>query len=180
MNRFIVTAIAVLLATAAIAQNTETEDRVVIEKKGRSVVFTEQVPKEYTGYDSPWHYAHAVRAGDFVYISGLVIGASGDDELPISADRFREHTERAFVAIERYLATADASIDDTVKINTFHVLDGKSTELGIDEQALIIAETRAKYAGEPHSAWTAVGTSGLFSPRGIVEIELVAYAPLKK
>jgi hypothetical protein len=42
----------------------------------------------------------------------------------------------------------------------------------------VIAETKAKYAVEPHPAWTAVGTTGLFSPRGIVEIEMVVYAPL--
>ncbi len=149
----------------------------VIERDGRSVTFTEDVPSEHTGYDSPWHYAHAIRAGDFVYISGVIIGARHDEELPISNERFREEAETVFEIIERYLATADASLKDVVKINTFHVLDGKVTQLTIDQQALVIAETRDKYGVEPHPAWTAVGTTGLFSPRGIVEIEMVVYAP---
>ena len=171
--------IVALLSTAAFGQDVESGARkVVIENDGRTVTFTDDVPQERTGYDSPWHYSHAIRAGDFVYISGVIIGANGNDSLPISTDRFREHTERVFALIQSYLSTADASLASIVKINTFHVLDGRNTSLTIDEQALIIAETNAKYAVEPHPAWTAVGTSGLFSPRGIVEIEMVAYAPL--
>jgi hypothetical protein len=50
-------------------QEAETGARTVIESGGRTVIFTEAVPKERTGYDSLWHYAHAIRAGDFVYIS---------------------------------------------------------------------------------------------------------------
>ena len=173
MCRLIAVATALMLSSTAAAQESET----VIESGGRAVTFTGTVPKENTGYDSPWHYSHAIRAGDFVYISGIVIGAHPDDSLPISKDRFREYTESAFETIERYLASADASLKGMTKINTFHVLDGKNTSLTIDEQALVIAETKSKYAVEPHPAWTAVGTSGLFSPRGIVEIEMVVYAP---
>ncbi|MEO1203593.1 MAG: Rid family hydrolase [Pseudomonadota bacterium] len=167
----------ILLSTAATAQKAQTGAGTVIESGGRSVSFTEAVPKERTGYESPWQYAHAIRAGDFVHISGVIIGAGDDDDLPIAKDRFREHTERAFETIQDYLATADASLEGMVKINTFHMLDGKNTSLTMAEQALVIAETKAKYAVEPHPAWTALGTSGLFSPRGIVEIEIVVYAP---
>ena len=176
MNRFLLSATAVLLSAHAAAGDTDT----VVESDGRSVTFTDEVPRERTGYDSPWHYAHAVRAGDFVYISGVVVGASQDDELPISREEFRERMEGALAAIQRFLETAGASLGQVVKINTFHVLDGKSTALTIDEQALVIAEANAKYAVEPYPAWTAVGTSGLFSPLGIVEIEMVAYAPLQE
>ena len=174
----ILTAIVVLLSTAATGQEMEAGVGIVIENGGRAVSFTNDVPKEHTGYDSPWHYAHAIRAGDFVYISGVIVDADGDDSLPISKDRFRERTESVFETIQHYLSTADASLEGMVKINTFHVLDGKNTSLTIDEQALVIAETKAKYSVEPHPAWTAVGTTGLFSPRGIVEIEIVVYAPL--
>jgi len=180
MYKSVVTVVAVMLTTAVAGQEVESGAVEVIESGGRSVTFTEDVPKVRTGYDSPWQYSHAIRAGDFVYISGIVIGASRDDNLPISKERFREYTEQAFEGIERYLSTADASLEGMVKINTFHVLDGNSTTLDIAEQALVIAETKAKYAVEPHPAWTAVGTTGLFSPRGIVEIEMVVYAPLER
>ncbi|MBT8085777.1 MAG: hypothetical protein HKN35_06525 [Woeseia sp.] len=178
MHKFFASAVAILLTSCATSQEAPGDTRLVIESNGRSVTFTDDITRERTGYDSPWHYAHAIRAGDFVYISGIVVSAANDDSLPISKARFREHTERAFEAIERYLATADASLAGMTKINTFHVLDGKNISLAIDEQALVIAETKAKYAVEPHPAWTAVGTTGLFSPRGIVEIEMVVYAPL--
>ena len=178
MHKSVTTALVVLLSVTAIGQEPGPGTSTVVESGGRIVTFTEAVPREYTGYDSPWHYSHAIRAGDYVYISGVIIGADDEESLPISKDRFREHTERAFEALCRYVATAGASLEDVIKINTFHVLDGRNTSLTIDEQALVIAETRAKYSVEPHSAWTAVGTSGLFSPRGIVEIEMVLYAPL--
>lgn len=177
MRTLVTVTAGVVIAAAAISQEVDTAGRTVIENGGRSVTFTEAVPNEHTGYDSPWHYSHAIRAGDFVYISGIVIGAHPDDTLPISKERFRELTESTFELIQRYLATADASLEGMVKINTFHVLDGKNTALAIDEQALVIAETKARYAVEPHPAWTAVGTTGLFSPRGIVEIEMVVYSP---
>lgn len=178
MQRYLIAMFAILVSTVAAGQEAKTGPRTVIESGGRTVTFTEAVPQEHTGYNRPWHYAHAIRAGDFVYISGIVIAAPPDDTLPISKERFRELTERTFETIQRYLATADASLAGMVKINTFHVLDGKNTSLTIDEQALVIAETKTKYAVEPHPAWTAVGTTGLFSPRGIVEIEMVVYAPL--
>jgi len=30
----------------------------------------------------------------------------------------------------------------------------------------------------PHPAWTAVGTSGLIRENGIVEVQMIAYAPI--
>jgi len=169
--------VAIAALTLSVSAAAEESRNTVIESDGRSVAFTADVPRDRTGYDSPWHYAHAVRAGDFVYISGVIIGASRDDELPISHDTFRKRTEEALAAIQRFLETADASLGQVVKINTFHVLDGMATELTIDQQALVIAKVNGEYAVEPYPAWTAVGTTGLFSPRGIVEIEMVAYAP---
>ncbi|MDJ0792844.1 MAG: Rid family hydrolase [Woeseiaceae bacterium] len=168
---------AVLFVSAGASADEHGAGKRVIERDGRSVTFTDEVPVEHTGYDSPWHFSHAIRAGDFVYVSGVIIGARHDEELPISKERFREETETVFEIIDRCLNTADASLEDVVKINTFHVLDGETTKLTIDQQALVIAETRARYGVEPHPAWTAVGTTGLFSPRGIVEIEVVVYAP---
>ncbi len=178
MNKSLILIATVLLAGQVVAQEPDASVRTVIENGGRSVVFTKDVPRERTGYDSPWHFSHAIRAGDFVYISGVIVSARQDESLPIPRERFRERTEEIFEYIEASLQSADASLEGMVKINTFHVLDGKTTDLRIDEQALVIAETKAKYAVEPHPAWTAVGTTGLFDPRGIVEIEMVIYAPL--
>ena len=177
MYKSLVLSAVALFAGQAIAGESARPARIVIENGGRSVVFTEDIPRERTGYDSPWHFSHAIRAGDFVYISGVIISARPDESLPMSRERFRESTEEVFERLQKVLESADANLEGMVKINTFHVLDGKTTDLRIDEQALIIAETKAKYAVEPHPAWTAVGTSGLFAPRGIVEIEMVVYAP---
>ena len=76
MYKFFVTVIVVLLSAAASGQEAERGARTVIESGGRSVTFTDKVTREHTGYGSPWQYAHAIRAGDFVYISGVVIDAA--------------------------------------------------------------------------------------------------------
>ena len=77
MRKFPATAIAALLSAVAVGQETDPEIETVIESGGRSVTFSEAVRKEHTGYDSPWRFSHAIRAGDFVYISGVIIGARG-------------------------------------------------------------------------------------------------------
>ena len=177
MHKLLILAMTIMFVTDLAAKDAEAETKTVIESGGRTVTFTDEIKREHTGYDSPWHYAHAIRAGDFVYVSGVIIGAASDDELPISKERFRESTERVIEYIQKALATADVNLEGLTKINTFHKLDGKITSLTIDEQALVIAKSLAKYTNEPHPAWTAVGTTGLFSPLGIVEIEVVVYAP---
>jgi enamine deaminase RidA (YjgF/YER057c/UK114 family) len=187
MRKLIALMMLALITTAVAAEDVESVQPAApatnaaperIERDGLSVTFTGAAPRNRTGYDTPWHYSAALRAGDFVYLSGTIIGAAPGDTLPLSRERFRESTEAAFERMERYLAAADASLAGLAKINTFHVLDGKVTEMAIDEQALVIAEVKQSYTEEPHPAWTAVGTSGLFAPLGIVEIEVVVYAPL--
>ena len=94
MSKFVaVLALTYSLSLTTLAQQTTPEPR-TIENGGRSVTFTNGVTSFNTGYDSPWGFSHAIRAGDFVYISGIIIGARDDDELPLTKERFREHTER--------------------------------------------------------------------------------------
>jgi hypothetical protein len=40
-------------------------------------------------------------------------------------------------------------------------------------------EVKAEFMPAPHPAWTAVGTSGLIREAGIVEVQMIAYAPMR-
>jgi enamine deaminase RidA (YjgF/YER057c/UK114 family) len=44
----------------------------------------------------------------------------------------------------------------------------------------ILAAARPAAPAQAHPAWTAVGTTGLLATDGVVEIQMIAYAPRKK
>ncbi len=130
-------------------------------------------------YDGPYQFAPAVRAGDFIYFSGTVAGAFGA-ETPIGADAFKADIRARFVSLGQILEAANASFEDVIKITTFHVFDSPHTTLSKIEQVRAVADVKAEFIKAPFPAWTAVGTTELFPDRGLVEIELIAYAPLEK
>jgi enamine deaminase RidA (YjgF/YER057c/UK114 family) len=63
-------------------------------------------------------------------------------------------------------------------INSFH--DWSAPEFQGDRMSQFIAfrEVKAEFMPSPYPAWTAVGTSGLIREAGIVEVQMIAYAPL--
>ena len=78
------------------------------------------------------------------------------------------------------MAAGGASLKQTVKIRTFHVFDSEWITIPKTEQILAVGEVKDEFIGEPHPAWTAVGSTALFPDKGLVEIEVVVYAPLDK
>lgn len=109
------------------------------------------------------HYSHAVRAGDFVYISGVPGGrrASEDSDEPGFI--------RAFEGVRASLQAAGADWDDVIEMTTYHV--------DLPGQFETFAHVRDRYVREPYPAWTAIDVDRLFPDHGTVEIRVVAYAP---
>lgn len=126
-------------------------------------------------YDGRYNFSPGFRAGDFVFLSGVVAGAR--DAEPLSRDAFKASVRRGFESIQKTLAAAGGSIEDVVKIRTFHVFDSPLITIDKRDQVLAIAEVKNEFIPEPHPAWTAVGTTALLPDRGLVEIEVVAYSP---
>jgi len=131
-------------------------------------------PGAQRNYDQ-YKFAPARRAGDFVYISGVIAGPYGGDARDSAA--LTDQTRRAFRSIEQMLKASGASFADVVMINTFHVWDGPGFKGTRDEQFAAIAKAKDEFMGPPHPAWTAVGTTGLLADDGVVEIQMIAYAP---
>lgn len=123
-------------------------------------------------------YAPARRAGDFLYISGVIAGPRGGAERDGPA--FTEQSRRAFRVIEATLKAEGLTFADVVMINTFHVWDGPGFKGTRDEQFAAFAKAKDEFMSAPHPAWTAVGTTGLLADDGVVEIQMIAYAPRKK
>lgn len=144
----------------------------LIPSPGGEVAVTSEA--QLTAYTS-WHYAPARRAGDYVYISGVVIGRKPSE--PNTPASFKAQARLAFRRIELLLKAFDVGFRDVVMINSFH--DWSAPEFGGDRMAQFDAlrEVKDEFISKPYPAWTAVGTSGTIRAEGIVEIQIIAYAP---
>jgi enamine deaminase RidA (YjgF/YER057c/UK114 family) len=134
-------------------------------------------PGDRESYDR-FNYAPIRRAGDHLYISGVIIGSAPD--APKTRETFKEGARRALRYLRNRLAAFDATFDDVVMINSFH--DWTAEEFKGDRLAQLNAlnEAKREFMKAPHPAWTAVGTSGLLAPGGVVEVQMIAYKPLKR
>ncbi|WP_425408712.1 Rid family hydrolase [Hyphococcus sp.] len=123
-----------------------------------------------------WGYAGAYRAGDYVYLSGVVAGAWGGE--PMDDAAFRENLRQVFKRADDVLGAADASLEDVVEIISFHVWG--SPMFSGDKRAHMeaLAEVKREFMPAPHPAWSAIGVSELLPNNGVVELRMVAYAPL--
>ena len=161
---FLATAAALVLAAPASAQ----VDR--IPSSGGEVIIPGP-PFAPAYYE--FGYAPARRVGDTLYVSGVIIyRAEGEGN---DAAAFEAQVRRGFRTLVMTLKAAGASFADVAKVNSYHVWDGPNFTGAPMEQWEVIKRVRSEFIGEPHSAWTAVGTTGLLVPNGIVEIELIAH-----
>jgi len=135
------------------------------------------VPAMQHSYDE-WKFAPARRVGDFLYISGVIAGpmkGEGRD-----ADAFKAQVRRTFGWLRQTLAAEGLTFADVAMINTFHVWNGPGFTGTRDEQFAAFSAVKDEFMSAPHPAWTAVGTTGLLSDTGVVEIQMIAYAPQKR
>ena len=164
-------------AGSALAQDQKTESLNVTGHGKTAINATERQKKSW--YDGSLHFSPAVRAGDYIFISGQVAGAFGSDK-PVGKKAFQQSVRRAFNDIKETRAAGGANINSVVKIRTFHVFGSPWITLSKHEQVAAVAEVKNEFIGEPHAAWTAVGVTALYPDKGLVEIEVVAYAPQRE
>lgn len=163
---------ALLLAMPAAAQ--EAYPKVIPAPGGNVVVPTASAQAAMDGY----HYAPARRAGDHVYISGVIVGRLEGGGKDVAA--FQARARRIFTYIDTMLKAEGASFADVVLINSFHVWNSPDFDGDMAAQFAALSAVKDEFMVPPYPAWTAVGTTGLLDPHGIVEIQMIAYAPVKK
>ncbi len=110
----------------------------------------------------PFH--PAVRAGDFVFLSGQV---AKDEAGNMVEGTIEVETHATIKACQRILALADCTLDDVVKVTTF-LQDAR--DFGRYNGVF------KEYFPEGRLARTTVEARAVISTR--IEIELVAYKPL--
>lgn len=165
-------AIAFIATSAAQAQPTAPTYPRLIPAPGGEVVIP--VAGFQHAYDTI-KFAPARRAGDYLYISGVIAGPAGAPERDAAA--FTAQVRRAFKLIEATLRAEGLTFADVAMINTFHVWDGPGFKGTRDEQFAAFSKAKDEFMAPPYAAWTAVGTSGLLADDGVVEIQMIAYAP---
>ncbi len=123
----------------------------------KQVISTDQAP----GAIGP--YSQAVRAGDFVYLSGQIPLDPATMEV-VTGD-FRDRAVRVFTSLEAVTRAAGGALEDVVKLNIY------LTDLG---QFATVNEVMSEFLDEPYPARAAVGVASL--PKGVdIEIEGVVY-----
>lgn len=154
MKHFLIAAaLSVFVAGSSFAQDTKTNAPRVVPEASQATYNT-------------FHYAPAVRAGDTIYLSGIVAGLAGNQSETNPAD-VEAAFDRAFESIGVILTAAGADWSHVVEMTTFH------TEL--IPQIGPFTASKDKYLKAPYPAWTAIDVDRLYPERGLVEIKIIAY-----
>lgn len=138
-----------------------------VTEAGRPAVRQSIVPAMAQRAYDDLHFSPAVRAGDYVFLSGVVAGLPADrrgDAAAVDAAY-----DQAFRIVGMVLAEADADWSDVIEITTYH------TDLPAQFEAF--SRVKDRYVPEPYPAWTAIDVDRLLPDDGIVEIRVIAYAP---
>ena len=111
-------------------------------------------------------YSSAVRAGDFILVSGTVgtMNAQGNPVEGIEAQ-----TKQCLENIQQVLQAASSSLSDVVKVTVFLA--------NVDNFAKMNAVYRHYFSKDLPARSTAI--TGLVNPNMLVEIECIAYKPVE-
>ena len=112
------------------------------------------------------HYADAVRAGELLFVSG-VVPVDADGRL-VGGDDVVAQAEAVFENMRRVLAAAGAGPGDVVKVTVFLT--------DVDDRPRI-NPVRQAFFGETRPASTLVEVSRLAIPGAKLEVEAVALLP---
>jgi enamine deaminase RidA (YjgF/YER057c/UK114 family) len=136
---------------------------------GGEVVLPDQRAQE--AHDE-YRYAAARRVGDMVYVSGVIVNRNQGEGTDVAA--FKLQTRRALERLRVILEAAGTDFQHVVMINSFHVWQGPNFSGTRGEQFDAFEVVIGEFMKAPYPAWTAVGTTGLLSDGGIVEVQLIA------
>lgn len=128
----------------------------------KSAVEAAEVPR----FNQAAPYSTAVRAGEFLFITGQV--ATDRDGAIVGVGDIREQVRQTLRNIEAILAAAGGGCDDIVRMTYFY--------MDIDDVAKL-GGVREEFMTPPFPAATGVQVARLADPRLLVEIEATAWLP---
>jgi enamine deaminase RidA (YjgF/YER057c/UK114 family) len=108
-----------------------------------------------------FQFSQAVRAGNFLFVSGQV-GRASDGHIP---DDIEGQTRVALENLKRVIEHAGGTLEDVVEINTFHT--------DMNELAGMM-KVKSEFFPQDYPAWTAIGCTALAAPQFKLEVKAVA------
>lgn len=132
------------------------------------------VPKGLEWQVKDYGFSPAVRAGEFIFVSGVVAGyAIGEDGRPVAPSdaAIEAGFERAFIRLEEIIKAAGADWSDVAEMTSYHT--------DLPAQGRILMAVKAKRMKEPYPAWTAIDVDRLWPDNGFAEIRLTLHAPME-
>lgn len=148
----------------------------VIPAPGGEVVLP--TAKDKTLLYEQFTYAPVRRAGDFLFLSGVIAGAAPGDGNDIEA--FKSQLRRAWRIIDRNLKAAGANLSDIVEIETYHVFASPKFSGDPTAHLAAVIEVKSEFIAKPYPTWTVVGVTALAEEGALVEIKVTAYAQTSK
>lgn len=119
-------------------------------------------PSGWEGSYYQIHYTPVVRIGDRVIVSGIPALDGATEE---------ERIRSAFVELKRHLEAAGASMEDVVELQSFHLARDHAE---FRKRMATVLKVHAEFFHDRYPAWTAVGTSALYSKSAPMEIRAEA------
>jgi reactive intermediate/imine deaminase len=126
---------------------------------------SKQIIQVRDGLKSPNPLSAAIRAGDYIFISGRT---GTTDEQGVAVTGIEAQTRQCFEYMKEVLQAAGADLCDVVKVNVLLVNEA--------DFPIMNEVYRGYWPDEPPARTTAV--TGLARPNALVEIECIAYSPL--
>ena len=166
MNRIVILS---ALAFAQFADAAEEKFPVRLAAPGGEVVLPDAGARK--AHDE-WRYAAARRVGDMVYVSGVIVNRNDGEGNDVAA--FKVQARRALERLRVILEAAGTDFQHVAMINSFHVWQGPNFTGTRDQQFQAFESVIGEFVKAPYPAWTAVGTTGLLSDGGIIEVQLIA------
>lgn len=117
------------------------------------------------GWEGSYHHIHytpVVKAGNRVIVSGIPASEGATEE---------EKIRWAFQQLKAHLETAGASLEDVVELQSFHVSRDHEE---FRKRIAVVLKVHAEFFRDRYPAWTAVGTTALFSKEAPMEIRAEA------
>jgi enamine deaminase RidA (YjgF/YER057c/UK114 family) len=119
-------------------------------------------PPGWEGSYHDIHYSPVVKIGDRVIISGIPASQGATEE-----DKIRW----AFQQMKLHLEAAGASLADVVELNSYHVA---TDHAAFRRHTDIVLRVHHEFFTDHYPAWTATGTTALFSQDAPMEIRAEA------
>ena len=119
-------------------------------------------PAGWEGSYHQIHYSPVVKIGERVIVSGIPAGADGSEE---------EKIRWAFQQLKLHLETAGASLADVVELTSFHVA---ADHAQFRQRMEVVLKVHREFFPDHYPAWTATGTTALFSEGALMEVRAEA------